>query len=422
MKETGKIGIDNIQRIQFDKLEKNFSFIVNGKIYPTNSIVANILSPNISKIFQKNMNISFYEMKTKYEGDFNRIIEYGEMKTINIQKKENEYFLNVLKDLGNKDEAYRFFKKKYENISYKNVSQRIKDKKEFDMNFDKEINFISRHFHEIHINYPNIIFSLDQDAIERIISNNKLKLQDENELFDIVLELYIKSKKYSTLFSYIEFMNLSTQRIQKFQETFDLNDINSFIWKKICYRLEQDISTESKTEYFKLNHEFLENRYKSIRYENIIEHLNQKYHCNVHSQNIIQITSSSRFSEEYQLSNIIEKNDAKFGTRSESNSWIQFDFKERKVLLDSYTIKTVKQAHLKNWIVEVSNDGKNYEEIDRHENCDLLKCPFKAIKFKVSCSCSKPQRFVRLKQIGVNWQYDNELWLTQIDFSGFLYE
>ena len=56
-----KIGIGKIQRIQFDKLQKDFSFIVNGKIYKTNSFVANILSTNISNKFSDE--ISYYEMK-----------------------------------------------------------------------------------------------------------------------------------------------------------------------------------------------------------------------------------------------------------------------------------------------------------------------------------------------------------------------
>ena len=44
---------NNIERIDCHEFEKDFLFIVNGKIYQTNSFVANILSPNISKIIKK---------------------------------------------------------------------------------------------------------------------------------------------------------------------------------------------------------------------------------------------------------------------------------------------------------------------------------------------------------------------------------
>ena len=43
---------NDIERIDFDEFEKDFLFIVNGEIYPTNSFVANILSPNISKNYR----------------------------------------------------------------------------------------------------------------------------------------------------------------------------------------------------------------------------------------------------------------------------------------------------------------------------------------------------------------------------------
>ena len=58
MNEVVKIGFENIERIQFDKLEKDFSFIVNDQIYRTNSIVAAILSPRISNLLEENMKIS----------------------------------------------------------------------------------------------------------------------------------------------------------------------------------------------------------------------------------------------------------------------------------------------------------------------------------------------------------------------------
>ena len=90
-----KIGIDNINRIAFDKFEKDFSFIVNGKVYRTSSVVANVLSPRISDIFKQNINLSFYRISTKCKADFNRIIQYGEMRSIKIKKKEIQYFQKI---------------------------------------------------------------------------------------------------------------------------------------------------------------------------------------------------------------------------------------------------------------------------------------------------------------------------------------
>ena len=68
---------NDIERIDFHEFEKDFLFIVNGKIYQTNSFVANILSPKISKNYKEKVHTSYYEINTKHEGNFNKIIEYG---------------------------------------------------------------------------------------------------------------------------------------------------------------------------------------------------------------------------------------------------------------------------------------------------------------------------------------------------------
>ena len=424
MKDIAKIGANNIQRVHFDKFEKDFSFIVNGEVYQTNSYVASILSPNISKLFDENINISCYELNPKYQGDFNRIIEYGEMKPVHIKKGENQYFRNIMQLLGNNEEFLRFSQELQEEISFENVIERIQIKKGLDLNFDEEITFISSNFHIFYTKYPETILTLDLDIIEQIISNKRLKLLDEEELFDIVLQLYIRSKEYSLLFSYIIFLNLSTESIRKFNQNFNINDINGSIWANIRCRLEQNISTKSIKIYKKMNQEFLNNRYTVRRYEHIIQHLSEKCNDNAHTQNIVQITASSMITDYLKVENIVEQNNNFFGTKDEANSWIQFDFKEKKVLLDRYSLKTFNgsenDAHLKSWILEVSNDGENYKEIDRHENDDILNGRLKTATFKVSCLT--PQRFVRLRQIGSNWYGSNCLLINQVEFSGFLYE
>ena len=429
MTEVIKNGIESIERIQFDKFEKDFSFIVNDEVYKTNLFVANILSPIISKMFKENMNRSYFQINSEYKGDFKQILKYGEMKEINIKQEEKQYFACIMKQLGNSYAVQHFYKELDEDISYENVVQRIQIKKELNINFNEEITFISSNFHDFHSKYPEEIFTFDVDIIEQIISNNKLKLSDEEELFDIIIKLYIKSKEYSELFSHVNFMNLSSKSIREFINNFDINDINHSIWDSICYRLEQDISIQSKERYQKSHTEFLDNRYLTKKYtckihDRIIQYLREQCHGNVHTKNIVTITSSS-FINGMNVENIVEQDDSKiFETNSESHSWIQFDFKKTKVLLNSYTLKTHEfgegYSHLKSWILEVSNDGKNYSEIDRHENCNLLNGSFKTSTFKVSCST--PQRFVRLTQIGKNWGSNDHLKLSQIEFSGNLYE
>ena len=425
MSMIAKIGIDNINRIAFDKFEKDFSFIVNGKVYRTSSVVANVLSPRISDIFKQNINLSFYRISTKCKADFNRIIQYGEMRSIKIKKKEIQYFRNIMKLLGNSNEVFRLSKEIQDDISFENVFERIQIKKELEMSFDDEIAFISKNLHYFHTNYPQQIFSLDFDTLERILSNIQLRVSEEDELFDIILQLYLKSKDYAPLFSYVIFMNLSTQSLRKFGQHFDINDLNISIWKSVFNRLEQDITVKSKLKHYKLYKEFFNNRYMHYSYEsNIIQCLSERCQGNVYKQKLVQITPSSTASFVDQIENLVEQNENYFGTKNLENSWIQFDFKEKKVLIDYYTLQTYNSqefhGHIKNWILEVSNDGEYFQEIDRHENCFNLNGPLKTSTFEALCLT--PHRFVRLRQTGENCFGDHFLNLANIEFSGFLYE
>ena len=140
-------------------------------------------------------------------------------------------------------------------------------------------------------------------------------------------------------------MCLSEESIQNFIRAFDINDINYSIWERICFRLEQKISDESIKKYAKSHQEFQFNRYNGkCRYEHIIQYLSEQCQGNDHAQKVVHVTPSSEYSDEFnQVEDIVIENDDKdFGTEYLPRSLILFDFKERKVSLDSYTLKTFK--------------------------------------------------------------------------------
>ena len=56
-------------------------------------------------------------------------------------------------------------------------------------------------------------------------------------------------------------------------------------------------------------------------------------------------------------------------------SFICFDFKNKKIQLSDYSIMSSSSRYdgfLKNWIIEVSNDGENFIEIDRRSDNSQL--------------------------------------------------
>jgi hypothetical protein len=73
-------------------------------------------------------------------------------------------------------------------------------------------------------------------------------------------------------------------------------------------------------------------------------------------------------------------------------------------------------CHPKSWVVEVSVDGKNWEEIDHKENCNALNGKNKTRIFEVETVGEG--RFIRLVNIGKNHYGDNCLALSAWEIFG----
>lgn len=92
---------------------------------------------------------------------------------------------------------------------------------------------------------------------------------------------------------------------------------------------------------------------------------------------IIKVTSSS-ISKQRVPKNILDfsNNGIYFASINEQNSWIKFDFINRKVRPNSYSIRTwnapAGSSHLMNWIIEGSNDDLEWKILDEQKNVSCL--------------------------------------------------
>ena len=60
--------------------------------------------------------------------------------------------------------------------------------------------------------------------------------------------------------------------------------MNNSLWKSICFRLEQDVSSNSLEAYLRSDQEFHRNRYVPKILEHIIKHLGEQWYRNDHSK------------------------------------------------------------------------------------------------------------------------------------------
>jgi hypothetical protein len=169
--------------------------------------------------------------------------------------------------------------------------------------------------------------------------------------------------------------------------------------------------------------------------DGIIAHLTRECGGNVHDHDVVDITCGS-FEEETQSPNShsgVYDNDPKYAAKNAAdlesgllfdspyrkkkediphtkNNWICYDFKEKRIVLTHYAIRTningPGNAHLKSWLVETSADGENWREVAREENNQQLNNGSRfTATFAVAGGGECP--FIRLVNIGRN-HYGND--------------
>ena len=93
---------------------------------------------------------------------------------------------------------------------------------------------------------------------------------------------------------------------------------------------------------------------------------------------------------------------------------------ERKVKVTSYSINSVKgrsSHHLKSWVIEVSDDGSKWTQIDVQKESQKLNGTNLIATFDVSPS--EYSRYVRLRNTAEPWG-GNYLWFSSLEFYGYL--
>ena len=425
----------NIKSIPFDKYEKNFTFIVNGKRYEKSRFVADLLSPIICKYHYNDETNNEFTINTSPTNTENQDVDPFEefLKLINSEEVElneqkrqqyGEYFLQ----LGNIEQYFRLVPLNVDNLTPDDIIERIKSIQKIQIreyieneNIEKMIKYASEHFYELP---KEKVQTLDIEFITEILKREDLRIKSEDSLLELILELYEKDHRSSYLFEYINFSNLSRSSISKFIDSFDIEYMNHGTFKKICESI--NVTKENDKTERRYETPSLEFKYKKgEEFNGIMKYLSDKSGGNIHDNGTIEITSNS-IGYRVPKETVDYQNDGsafRFNNNSTPNAEICFDFKNMQVQLTSYSIKSINwnkdDDHLKSWILEVSKDGNKWEKIDEHNNDSQLNSPYAVATFNTK-ETNSFYRYVRLTQTGPNWQNDYHTAFSMIEFHGKL--
>lgn len=419
---------ENLKNIPFHEYEKDFTFIVNDKRYETNRYIADLLSPNIRQMHYTDKSINEFFLNTinfsNEETEFSEKIDYFEdflklstFQNCKIDSEHQKRYMEYFYNLGNLDEYYRIQQDYFHEITVDNaidfLISIIKISSSISQDFNDQMNpkndivtYIANHFEDID---KEQLRKLQFEVIEEIISNDSLRMNNEDSLLEFVLSLYEDDHSYSSLFEYVQFSNVSEDSLYSFVDVFEIENINGKIWNSICNRLIPNFCKSIHFNSMRYLPDFVEFNYQEGKeFEGIMHYLSEQTENNIHDDGIIEITSNSILSNIYHPKNLVDyKSKTYYHSKDDGNAFVCFDFKDKLVQLSSYSIKSmnnnVHYSHLKNWTIEVSNDAETWKVIDRHINDPILDAPGKVINFNIRKKNIDFYRFVRIHQTGNSW-------------------
>ena len=160
--------------------------------------------------------------------------------------------------------------------------------------------------------------------------------------------------------------------------------------------------------------------------DGILAHLTNQCGGNVHDKKEVNVTASS-VSYIYDSKNAADaRTHLSFWSNDEPNSWICYDFKDRRVTPTSYSLRSCGggpgSLNIKSWVFEASNNGTSWHLLDSHINNNDLDDKSVTHNFPIKSNPGgQSYRFFRIRQTGANHYGTHVLQLSAFEIFGFLY-
>lgn len=441
MTQTTKmlLGTDTILNIPLQYYNENFTFIVNGKSFKTTRLIADLLSPNICRLHTIDPTAQTFRIDTKEKGDFSNILNLIKFENIQVPMNEISFIIEVIENLGNN--SIRFHEKiNQTQITCDNVFSLINRHAKYENFYSKELQddiiFISSHFYELCATRKNELVNLPSDLLFDIVGNDMLQLNDEDQFLSFINDLYSKNPKYSVMYQYVYFSNVSSKSIKDFINIFNYEDMNHLIWAAVSLRLENENQNNILNKSNNKKEEFAKRYEKAKEFGMMFPFINNKPFSGVF--NYLKMTTEDKIENEISITssegayssincplNVFSNEDRKYyRSFNEPNSWICFEFKKHRITPSYYTIMSANEfkdgSHPKSWVIEGSINSNAWEVLDDQKNCSYLNGRNKIYTVKINNESSKEFKYIRMRMTGQSWYNDNCLQLHSFEIFGRL--
>lgn len=441
-----------------------FKFIFEDQEVKLNRIYAEFISPIVSHIHHSDPTIDSIVIERLHDGMLSseaiesfKQISVGN--SIEIDEKTSQELRNLSILIGN-EEIFDRMNDLYpvaleeekiceiiENLKYfENFKKNNKKDLYFQfLNDDKIIDFIASHFYC----EDKSLACLAKPVLHRIISSSQLKVSSEDSLFEFINDIFSKEgdeeeEELTKIHFYeeLELAELSDEKLSEFVDEVDPSEMTGTIWMKvkdvIKRRNDKKVSDiQLMNRYFRQNDHKERLKEMTIEYDvksndgfkGVIFHLGNGNGINSVKDGKIDIKASSASSGS--LNNVVDfdNKSASFNTRSEQDSWILYDFKERKlkpsqysIMSDHWNLSGSGYHRPQTWIIEGSNDEKEWTTLDSRQNEKSLDSLNVSKTFEIQNKNNEYYRYIRIHQTGPNTGGSYDLRFSSLEYFGVLLE
>jgi hypothetical protein len=263
------------------------------------------------------------------------------------------------------------------------------------------------------------------------LSSSSLKVISEDSIYEFVRDLCSVDVEMNSLFEFVLFEYLTVSSMRDFismssNSSIFLERLNQSIWDRLCDRLILSVSPLRSSRRLSSPPGRTFTLKSDSRLDGIISGLTSLCGGNVHDRGLVSITDSSHYSDSYigKIAADLGNANSCFHSNNSPDQWLCYDFKNSRVALTHYSIRTcpggTNGSHLKSWVIEISNDGSNWTEVDRRVNNNDLNGTSFIGTYSISGQVHE-SRFVRLRQIGKNHNGCDLLVVSAFELFGTLY-
>jgi hypothetical protein len=387
-------------------LANDFTFIVGDATYPCPTPFALFLSPRVARVRFTDPTITSFSIQTPDPDNFfPAFLDLARGLPLSVTELNRDFFGSVALELSNAEICDGLFGGLDEPISLENAIEQVRVRSGLDRDYAAVIEFIAVNFRK----FSSESFSnLDFDFVHQIISHPRLRLSNEDSLFEFITIHFHRDQRFFSLLEFVRFEFLSSESIvfalDLIADSFDLFNYSLFAALRPRLLNATTPPLPQTSRYIHPPPPPIECPFRDgSPLDGIIAHLSRVVGKNVHEAGVVEVTAKSRSGGSPTM--LVDLgNSSYFTSEDKPSQWITYEFKDATVVPKAYSLTSARTRgwhELINWVVEGSNDGENWTELDRHEQSKDLLGPRTTATFQIDGN-KEAFNFIQLRQIGKN--------------------